>query len=236
MKADSSHVPLHTQIEKLVATIPGLRYIRDFVSLEEEQSMVDHLEKEEWATDLKRRVLQYGYTFNHQTQHVKLSTPTPPMPTWLEFLRSRSVERGVFDVLPDQLIVNEYMVGQGIHSHTDKTYCFGDVVCSLSLLSSCIVEMSNPNTREKKSVMLERRSLLILTGDSRYIWKHGIGGESYDMFGGVEYKRKRRISLTYRCMVEEYLAKQRKKQAVKLGEDKEEEEPEDESNKAGILK
>lgn len=213
MEAQPKHIPLATQIENLVATIPGLVYIRDFVTLEEEMAITENLEKEDWATDLKRRVLQYGYTFNHQTQHVKLSTPTPPMPSWLEFLRNRLVERGVFDTLPDQLIVNEYMVGQGIHAHTDKTHCFGPVVCSLSLLSSCIVEMSNPTTKgKKKPVLLERRSLLVLTGDARYIWKHGIEGESYDVFGGVEYKRKKRISLTYRCMIEEYLDKQRKKQ------------------------
>jgi hypothetical protein len=84
--------------------------------------------------------------------------------------------------------------------------------------------MSNPATREKKSVLLERRSLLILTEDARYIWKHGIEGASYDVFGGVEYKRKKRISLTYRCMVEEYLDRQRKKATNA------EEEPKDEGS------
>jgi alkylated DNA repair dioxygenase AlkB len=108
--AEQKHVPLHQQIEKVVSTIPGLQYWKDFITLEEESEIVRHLETEDWAIDLKRRVLQYGYTFNHVTQQVKLSTPTPPMPDWLEFLRRRLVERGVFDVLPDQVIINEYMV------------------------------------------------------------------------------------------------------------------------------
>jgi alkylated DNA repair dioxygenase AlkB len=41
---------------------------------------------------------------------------------FLDFLRERLVEFGFFDIVPDQLIVNEYEVGQGIHAHIDKTH------------------------------------------------------------------------------------------------------------------
>lgn len=44
--------------------------------------------------------------------------------------------------------------------------------------------------------MLARRSLLILSGDSRYKWKHGIQHRKKDM--GI--MRKTRYSLTFRRM------------------------------------
>lgn len=41
---------------------------------------------------------------------------------------------------PDQMIINHYTPGQGIHPHVDKTHCFEGVVGSLGLGSSCIME------------------------------------------------------------------------------------------------
>lgn len=92
------------EMDIIVKSIPGLTYIKDFITLEEEERIVfksksikitasnfffqaQHINDSEWAIDLKRRVQQYGYTFNHESQQVKISTPTPPMPQWLEFLR-----------------------------------------------------------------------------------------------------------------------------------------------------
>jgi hypothetical protein len=44
--------------------------------------------------------------------------------SFAEFLRERLVSYGFFDRVPDQLIVNEYEVGQGIHAHIDKTHWY----------------------------------------------------------------------------------------------------------------
>ena len=87
------------------------------------------------------------------------------------------------------------MPGQGIASHTDCRPCFEGVICSLSLASGCIMDMTNDNI--KKFIYLEPMSLLVLQGDARYCWKHGIAPRKSD--NGV--KRHRRISLTFRKVI-----------------------------------
>jgi len=132
------------------------------------------------------------------------------MPPELEFVRNRLLAQGFFQSLPDQLIVNEYEVGQGIHPHIDKTHCFGPVVCTISLLSSCGIDFSLESNSTKKTLFMERRSIVVLIGDSRFKWKHGIKGLASDTVGTKEFKRKKRISLTYRNMIQEYLDEQRR--------------------------
>lgn len=47
---------------------------------------------------------------------------------------------------------------------------------------------------EKKEIQLSRRSLLVMHGEARYKWKHGIAKRISD----AGKKRTRRISLTFR--------------------------------------
>lgn len=57
------------------------------------------------------------------------------------------------------------------------------------------MDLTNGNI--KKNIYLESRSLLVLKGDARYKWKHGIAARKSD--NGV--KRQRRISLTFRKVI-----------------------------------
>ena len=56
-------------------------------------------------------------------------------------------------VLPsyDQLIVNEYIPGHGISAHVDAPKVFDDIITSVSLGSTCVMEFVNKET--KKSIM-----------------------------------------------------------------------------------
>jgi len=90
---------------------------------------------------------------------------------------------------------------QGIHSHIDKTHCFESVVGSVGLGSSCIMEFKNPNNDVQVDVFFERRTAVVLSGDARYIWTHGIPARTYDIWQGAEYRRKNRISLTWRKVI-----------------------------------
>jgi len=194
--------------------IPGLVYVRDFITKDEEKEIVKNVDKENWSHDLKRRVQQYGYTFSYETKQVDPNFPTDPMPSWLEPVRNRLVEGKYFPVLPDQLIINEYNPGQGISPHKDKTYCFDECVASISLLSPCIMDFSNTKTLEKVPVLLEPRSLVVLTGDARYKWTHGITARETDTFDGRLFNRGRRVSLTYRIMIQTYFTNKAKESAM----------------------
>ena len=57
------------------------------------------------------------------------------------------------------------------------------------------MELTNGNLKEH--IYLRPASLLILKGDARYKWKHGIAARKSD--NGL--KRQRRISLTFRKII-----------------------------------
>jgi len=45
-------------------------------------------------------------------------------------------------------------------------------------------------------MLLEPRSLLVLSDSSRYDWKHGIAARKAHIYGGNKIIRQRRISMT----------------------------------------
>jgi alkylated DNA repair dioxygenase AlkB len=104
--------------------------------------------------------------------------------------------------VPDQVIVNEYLPGQGIARHVDCVPCFGPVVLSLSLGSACVMDLHAPETLERISLPLPRRSLLVLAGPARSAWSHSITARKADVIDGVRTPRARRVSLTFRTVLE----------------------------------
>lgn len=56
--------------------------------------------------------------------------------------------------------------------HIDCIPCFGDTICSLSLLETCEMILVKDNT--KHSIILEPRSIVTLQGEARYKWKYSI--------------------------------------------------------------
>ena len=175
--------------------IPGLAYISSYISSAYEETLMKLIDAQEWNLDLKRRTQHYGYQYDYAARSVNASYYLGEMPYWVDELCSKLYGAGTFIEKPDQVIINEYMPGQGIASHIDCVPCFEGIICSLSLASGCIMDLTNGHA--KKSIYLESRSLLILKGDARYKWKHGIASRKND--NGV--KRQRRISLTFRKVI-----------------------------------
>jgi hypothetical protein len=54
---------------------------------------------------------------------------------------------------------------------------------------------------EAEPMFLERGSLLVLAGDARYKWRHGIRGRKTDTIGEQVLTRGRRVSLTFRTII-----------------------------------
>jgi alkylated DNA repair dioxygenase AlkB len=52
----------------------------------------------------------------------------------------------------------------------------------------------------REACLLERRSLLILGGEARYEWQHGIANRKNDIWQGLKYPRGRRLSVTFRSV------------------------------------
>jgi alkylated DNA repair dioxygenase AlkB len=124
-----------------------------------------------------------------------------PLPAWAQPLAARLVADGYMPEAPDQLIVNEYEPGQGIAAHVDCVPCFGPVVCSVTLGSQCVMELSATAGGGAEELLLERGSLLVLAGEARYKWRHGIRGRKADRLGEQVLTRGRRVSLTFRTVI-----------------------------------
>ena len=103
----------------------------------------------------------------------------------------------------DQVIVNEYLPGQGISKHIDKITYFGSEIVTLSLGSTSVMTFRCGSTGQKEDLFLERRSLLVLTDEARYQWTHEIPGRKSDIMAGVRYSRGRRLSITLRTVLRE---------------------------------
>ncbi len=175
--------------------ISGLRYIENYITPMEESALIGIIDKQEWNTELKRRVQHYGYKYDYKSKkldHYYLGS----IPNWLTSLCNRLLNEGIFHILPDQVIVNEYLPGQGIAPHIDCIPCFGYTVCSLSLGSTCVMELTKSVLTRR--YLLEPRSLLILSDEARYLWRHSIIARKQDRYDGFVIERKRRVSLTFR--------------------------------------
>ena len=180
-------------------TIPGLHYAPEYITPAEEAELIAAVDAEPWLEDLRRRVQHYGYRYDYKARRVDASMYLGPLPAWVESVAARLVTTGDMSAVPDQLIVHEYEPGQGISSHRDCVPCFGETICSVSLGSTCVMLFEDSENRE--SLVLERRSLLALRGDARYLWKHSIPARRNDRDEHGLRPRGRRLSLTFRTIV-----------------------------------
>lgn len=181
--------------------ISGLTYIPDFISAQEQDFLLSEIDQQTWLNDLKRRVQHYGYKYDYKARTVGNDAYLGLLPGWLASFSKKLHDNGIFPSTPDQVIVNEYLPGQGISAHIDCVPCFADTIASLSLGSPCIMEFSNTQTSEKKSIVLEDRSLIILSGPARYKWQHAIPARKSDIVNGIKTERARRVSLTFRNVI-----------------------------------
>ena len=173
--------------------IPGLIYEEDFLTPAPQENVLRYVDGMDWDTTLARRVQHYGYRYDYRSKEV--SDETRPIPHVLGALGMLLERNGWFDRRPEQVIVNEYLPGQGIAMHTDAVW--GPVVATISLGDDYIMDFDRGrDTGRSKSMLLRRGSVLVLTGDARYEWRHGIAKRKSD----GAHRRQRRVSLTFRTL------------------------------------
>ncbi|CAN1168714.1 Uncharacterized protein P8A3.02c [Linum perenne] len=102
----------------------------------------------------------------------------------------------------DQLIANVYQPGEGICAHVDLMR-FEDGIAIVSLESSCVMHFSRVeeicDEKEKVAVYLSPGSLVLLSGDARYLWKHEINRKpGFQVWQGRELDQLQRTSITLR--------------------------------------
>ncbi|CDS06212.1 hypothetical protein LRAMOSA08740 [Lichtheimia ramosa] len=187
--------------------IPGLIVIEDFVTEQEEDVLVREVDSRTWCglgvspnPELKRRTQQYGHLFSYRYR--KVLEKYGPLPDFTHAVVTRIMENKLMPKEPDHLLVNEYNAGQGIMPHTDAPALFGLAILSLSLLSACVMKFTHVETGDSIDILLPRRSMLVMTGDARYLYKHSISKDLVETSSeGVTVHRDRRVSFTFREII-----------------------------------
>lgn len=186
-----------------IEAISGLRYIENYITEEKQKSLIKNIDEEKWLDDLKRRVQHYGYKYDYKARRVKHDMHIGKLPDWLKDLSEELHNDGFMHDVADQVIVNEYQPGQGIAPHIDCEPCFEHTIASLSLGSDCIMDFTNKEEKTKIPVWLSQKSLVVLSGEARKKWLHGIAARKSDVKNSIKYDRCRRISLTFRKVIVE---------------------------------
>ncbi|KAG0474287.1 hypothetical protein HPP92_013973 [Vanilla planifolia] len=201
--------------------IPGIYLLHDFISSEEEQELLSAVDSRPWKNLSKRRVQHYGYEFLYETRNVDSKNFIGELPSFvipvLEKLVKFHGEGDNNSKLVDQLTVNEYPPGIGLSPHIDTHSAFDNMIFSLSLSGTCIMEfrkylpwhsstaavdvksLQECSSSLRKSIFLPARSMLLLSGEGRYAWHHYIPHHKVDIVRGDGIRRSsRRVSFTFR--------------------------------------
>ena len=178
--------------------IPGLHYCPAFLDDQQQRSAIRQIDQSAWLTDLERRVQHYGWRYDYRARTIDRSMRIGPLPEWLAEIAASLHERtGLFDGVPNQAIVNEYEPGQGIAMHADRQ-CFGPAVATVSLGDDWTMDFRAVGGKQKAQMLLVRGSALVLTGEARNHWLHGIAKRKSETTASTQRPRTRRLSLTFR--------------------------------------
>lgn len=160
---------------------------------------------DEAGDSLKHRAVRhFGYEFRYDTNNVDPDQPlSDDLPSASTPLLQRLYSAGYIAELPDQLTVNRYEPGHGIPPHVDTHSAFGEALVSVSCSAQIVMDFRAPQGSRKVSVLLPRRSALILVGAARYEWSHGIAARRADLVvdkngAPTLVPRSLRISFTFR--------------------------------------
>lgn len=173
---------------------PGLTVVEEIISSEEEKMLLeiinwtDDIDNQNFQKSLKhRRVKHFGYEFHYENNNVDKDKPLPEgLPDICDSFLEKWLAEGYIKHKPDQLTVNQYEPGQGIPAHIDTHSAFEGEIISLSLGSEVVMDFKHPDGVTVQ-VMLPRRSLLVMTGESRYLWTHGITPRKFDTVQASEH-------------------------------------------------
>jgi alkylated DNA repair dioxygenase AlkB len=177
-------------------TIGGLQYFRQYLSQETHDRLLAAVDAHLWQQSVDHGVQVYGYHYNHRKGAAYRIGELPP---WAHELAMRLWADGLVPGLPNQMVANDYPPGAGIFAHIDQAV-FGDTVASVSLGSTCLMRFWDGGSERSEECLLEPRSVLILSGEARWRWKHEIPAQGVDTWRNQDRARSRRVSLTFRMV------------------------------------
>ena len=150
-----------------------------------------------------RKVVHYGYKYDYNSKGV--TEQIEEFPHIIEILRD-SIPRiwedysefcdgkGVEEKL-NQCIINRYLPGQGISPHIDKLD-YGNVIVCFTFLFGREMEFTFEGKIYK--IYTPPGSMYVMTGESRYKWRHQMKSKKIDVIDGKKIPREECFSITFR--------------------------------------
>lgn len=191
-------------------TVPGLKYYPEYLTKDEEKELLKLIHDSKELTSIthstdSRKVIQYGYTYSYDRSGVTKCDPIPDI--YKKLIETERVKKVIgTEFAFDQLIINQYLPGQGISPHIDHTKYFGEIVFCISIGADTLVEFTqkkNEFTKGDDTQYIAPRSAYAMTGDLRYKWYHAISGSKRTAgrnMGDPAYEGVR-YSLTFRKVI-----------------------------------
>ncbi|RNF27264.1 oxidoreductase [Trypanosoma conorhini] len=207
--------------------VPGVYLVRDFITQREHDAIWAELTGPagvalELETLARRKVAHFNRKFYYGVNQLgaegELVNARPAFYEWMQ-RRLQNEDPAcklqgypaVAQALPcDQLTVNFYNYSgedaeaPGIAHHVDAHSAFMDCVFIVSLGSHTVLEYSRhdlpPEVAAPVGIFAAPRSLLLMTGEARYSWTHGIAEKRVDIVSDriPPLRRGDRVSLTWR--------------------------------------
>ena len=157
----------------------GFRYAPELISQEEEVELLARIselpfrEFEFHGYVAQRRVASFGWQYDSSTRQVNAAEDIPDFLLELRNTAAQFANREPTEL--QHVLVTEYGAGAGIGWHRGKAI-FGDVV-GISLLSPCVFRLRRSVGRrrwERVSLIVEPRSVYLLSGEVRDVWEYSI--------------------------------------------------------------
>ncbi|KAI9341127.1 hypothetical protein BDR26DRAFT_330964 [Obelidium mucronatum] len=169
----------------------GLWYLPNCLTALQETQILNTIQETPYESlSIRRRLQFHGEVYYHTTHDVSTLQPNAPAINPLEKVQwlidhVLSTTRHLYDpeISPTQLLVNEYIGSTGLSCHLEDPDAFGHYIYTISLVNPVWMDLKPIlNNHEENAtdlqtpmrILLEPRSVLILSGDSRYKWMHGI--------------------------------------------------------------
>ncbi|XP_025200089.1 alpha-ketoglutarate-dependent dioxygenase alkB homolog 6 [Melanaphis sacchari] len=193
-------------------------YIPNFITKDQETYIIEKVNnapKPKWCQLKNRRVQNWG-----GVPHTKGLIPET-IPDWLKGFVNQVDSLQVFPSTnkPNHVLINEYLSGQGIMPHLDGSLFFPTVTtinCGSHTVLNFYKSLEDNvvvSSEKVYSLLLERRSLLVLQDKMYTEYMHGIEEITNDIIddkisnitfcgsnyqNGIQLTRNKRISLTIR--------------------------------------
>lgn len=100
--------------------IDDLTLIENYISEEQEKELIEIINKNPYNKSLKRYTQHYGYTYNYRSRSITDDDYLGDIPDWLNNLATKILNDNYISKLPDQVIINRYLPGEGISAYHER--------------------------------------------------------------------------------------------------------------------